>query len=83
MPVLVVAALLTIAALALQGTRGSGSGSGTVEATGPQLAAYSATAKELSIDQAEAADVPLSGGVAPGAPPGTPSRARVPCARPT
>ena len=67
LPVLVVAALLTIAALALQGTRGSNSGSGTVAATGPQLAAFSVTAKELSIDQAEAADVPLSGGVAPGA----------------
>ena len=67
MPVLVVAALLTIAALALQGTRGSKSGAGTVVAAGPQLAAYSATARELSIDQAEAADVPLSGGVAPGA----------------
>ena len=67
LPVLVVAALLTIAALALQGTRGSKSGAGTVVAAGPQLAAYSATAKELSIDQAEAADVPLSGGVAPGA----------------
>ena len=67
LPVLVVAALLTIAALALQGTRGSNSGSGTVAATGPQLAAFSVTARELSIDQAEAADVPLSGGVAPGA----------------
>ena len=67
LPVLVVAALLTIAALALQGTRGSKSGSGTVAATGPQLAAYSVTARELSIDQAAAADVPLSGGVAAGA----------------
>ena len=36
-------------------------------AAGPQLAAYSATAKELSIDQAEAAEVPLSGGVGAGA----------------
>ncbi len=67
LPVLVVAALLTIAALALQGTRGSRSGSATVAATGPQLAAYSVTAKELSIDQAEAAAVPLSGGVGAGA----------------
>ena len=67
LPVLVVAALLTIAALALQGTRGSKSAADTVVAAGPQLAAYSVTAKELSIDQAEAADVPLSGGVAPGA----------------
>ncbi len=67
LPVLVVAALLTIAALALQGTRGSNRAQSTVVAAGPQLAAYSATAKELSIDQAEAADVPLSGGVAAGA----------------
>ncbi len=56
LPVLVVAALLTIAALALQGTRGSNSGSGTVAATGPQLAAYSVNARELSIDLAAAAE---------------------------
>jgi 3D (Asp-Asp-Asp) domain-containing protein len=51
----------------LQGTRGSKSGPDTVAATGPQLAAYSVTARELVIDEAQAADVPLSGGVAAGA----------------
>jgi 3D (Asp-Asp-Asp) domain-containing protein len=56
LPVLVVAALLTIAALALQGTRGSKSGGGTVVAAGPQLAAYSVNARELSIDQTAAAE---------------------------
>jgi 3D (Asp-Asp-Asp) domain-containing protein len=67
MPVLAVAALLTVAALALQGTRGGKSGPETVAATGPQLAAFSVTAKELAIDQAAAAEVPLSGGVDAGA----------------
>jgi 3D (Asp-Asp-Asp) domain-containing protein len=56
LPVFLVAALLTIAALALQGTRGSKSGSGTVAATGPQLAAYSVNARELSIDQTALAE---------------------------
>ena len=67
LPILVVAALLTVAVLALQGTRGSGSGSETVSAGGPQLAAYSVTAREVAIDQAEAAKVPLSDGVVAGA----------------
>ncbi len=67
MPVLAVAALLTVAALALQGTRGSKSGSETVAAVGPQLAAYSVTATEVAIDRAQAADVPLSGGAIAGA----------------
>ena len=56
LPVFVVAALLTVAALALQGTRGSKSGSDTVAATGPQLAAYSVNARELSIDQTALAE---------------------------
>ncbi len=67
LPVLVVAVLLTVAALALQGTRGSGSGSETVSAAGPQLAAYSVNAREVAIDQAEAAQVPLTDGVVAGA----------------
>jgi 3D (Asp-Asp-Asp) domain-containing protein len=67
LPVLVVAVLLTVAALALQGTRGSKSGSENVAATGPQLAAYSVNAREVAIDQAEAAAVPLTDGVVAGA----------------
>ncbi len=66
LPVLLVAALLTVAALALQGTRGSG-GSGKVAAVGPELAAFSVTATEVEIDAAQAAGVPLAGGIAPGA----------------
>ncbi len=66
LPVLVVAVLLTVAALALQGTRGSG-GSENVAAVGPQLAAFSVTATEVEIDAAQAAGVPLAGGVAAGA----------------
>ena len=66
LPVLLVAVLLTVAALALQGTRGSG-GSGKVAAVGPELAAYSVTATEVEIDAAQAAGVPLTGGIAPGA----------------
>ena len=61
------AGLLTVAALALQGTRGSGSGSEDVAAVGPQLAAYSVTATEAAIDHATAAQASLSGGVGPGA----------------
>ena len=61
------AGLLTVAALALQGTRGSGSGSQNVAAVGPQLAAYSVTATEAAIDHATAAQASLSGGVGPGA----------------
>ena len=67
LPVFVVAVLLTIAALALQGTRGSKSGSETVAAIGPQLAAYSVTAREVAIDEAAAAEVPLSEGAVAGA----------------
>ena len=66
LPVLLVAVLLTVAALALQGTRGSG-GSGKVAAVGPELAAFSVTATEVEIDAAQAAGVPLAGGIAPGA----------------
>ena len=66
LPVLLVAALLTVAALALQGTRGSG-GSEKVAAVGPELAAFSVTATEVEIDAAQAAGVPLAGGIAPGA----------------
>ena len=64
LPVLLVAVLLTVAALALQGTRGSG-GSGKVAAVGPELAAFSVTATEVEIDAAQAAGVPLAGGIAP------------------
>ncbi len=67
LPIFIVAGLLTIAALALQGTRGSSSGTENVAAVGPQLAAYSVTATEAAIDQATAPQVPLSGGVGPGA----------------
>jgi 3D (Asp-Asp-Asp) domain-containing protein len=65
LPVLLVAVLLTVAALALQGTRGT-DGSGTVAAVGPQLAAYSVKGTEIVIDTAEAAEA-LTSGIAPGA----------------
>ena len=67
LPIFIVAALLTVAALALQGTRGSKSGTETVAAVGPQLAAYSVTATERAIDEAQPAIVELSGGIDPGA----------------
>jgi len=52
LPILVVAVLLTVAALALQGTRGSKSGSQDVAAVGPQLAVFSINASQPSIDEA-------------------------------
>ncbi len=67
LPIFIVAALLTIAALALQGTRGSGSGDEKVAAVGPELAAYSVTATERAIDAAEPQIIEFSGGVVAGA----------------
>ncbi len=67
LPIFIVAGLLTIAALALQGTRGSGSGEETVAAVGPELAAYSVTATERAIDAAEPQIIEFSGGVVAGA----------------
>jgi 3D (Asp-Asp-Asp) domain-containing protein len=67
LPIFIVAALLTIAALALQGTRGSGSGDETVAAVGPELAAYSVTATERAIDAAEPQIIEFSGSAVAGA----------------
>jgi 3D (Asp-Asp-Asp) domain-containing protein len=69
LPIFIVAGLLTIAALALQGTRGSGSGDDTVAAVGPRLAAYSVTATEQAIDAADPPTIELSGGAVAGVSP--------------
>jgi 3D (Asp-Asp-Asp) domain-containing protein len=66
LPVLLVAVLLTVAALALQGTTGGDGPSGNVAAGGPQLAVYSVKGTEIDIAAAEAAEA-LTSGIAPGA----------------
>ncbi|HMK13132.1 MAG TPA: 3D domain-containing protein [Acidimicrobiales bacterium] len=55
LPILAVAVLLTVAALALQGTRGSKSGVQDVAAVGPQLAVFSINASQPLIEEAAAA----------------------------